>query len=65
MKNIEKHFDEVEYKDTPDTASNGNKHWQVLSPGGVKDSGVLKKNGELDKDVDRIVDDDYDIDPLV
>ena len=65
LENIEKHLDDVENKDTPHAASNGNEHRQITFAGGIEDPGVLKKNGELDKDIDRIVDNDYDIDPLV
>ena len=64
LKDIEE-LNKVEQKYTPNTDFNADEHWQVPFSGGFKDSGVLKKNRDLDKDIDWIVDDYNDVEPLV
>ena len=65
LKDIEEKLNKVEQKYTPNTDLNVDEHWQVPLSGRIKDSGVLKKNRDLDKDTDWIVDDYNDVEPLV
>lgn len=64
LEDIEEYENEVEQKDTPNTDLNCNEHWQVSFPGGVENSGVLKKNWKLDKENDRSINKCSNIDPV-